>query len=228
MTWRKCIVKGLVFLVAASTCMAAWVYQHWTDPEVVRAQVLAARENLRNIEEQVLFSGAQSYMNVLRDTATLNLQKSNVDVLEEQLAHRGGASREARDHRHDGIVAQPGKEARFPVVEGPSRVGAIEHPIELAVGHRTDRIEDGRPEALERSHGFFAGLKRAAVARRHGRHLRAGPVRSMSEGSEDRMFIGQGCRAVAKEPQQVAGSVERVGDQTGGDRGTDRMEPIFE
>jgi hypothetical protein len=50
----------------------------------------------------------------------------------------------------------------------------------------------------------------------------------MSEGSEDRMFIGQGCRAVAKEPQQVAGPVERVGDQTGGDRGTYRMELIFE
>ena len=50
----------------------------------------------------------------------------------------------------------------------------------------------------------------------------------MSEGSEDRMFIRQRCRAVAKEPQHVAGSVERVRDQTGGDRGTDRMEPIFE
>jgi hypothetical protein len=66
------------------------------------------------------------------------------------------------------------------------------------------------------------------VARRHGRNLRARPVRSVSESSEDRMFIGQGCRAVAKEPQQVAGSVERVDDQTGGNRRTYRMELIFE
>jgi outer membrane protein len=61
--------------------------------------VLAARETLRNIEETVLFGGAQSYMNVLRDTATLNLQKSNVDVLEEQL-------RQTRDRFNVGEVTR--------------------------------------------------------------------------------------------------------------------------
>jgi hypothetical protein len=41
MTWRKCIVRSLVFLVAAGAAVAGWIYQHWTNPEVVRAQVLA-------------------------------------------------------------------------------------------------------------------------------------------------------------------------------------------
>src|SRR5260370_28348971 len=50
----------------------------------------------------------------------------------------------------------------------------------------------------------------------------------MSEGSEDRMFIRQRCSAVAKEPQQVSGSIKRVRDQTGGDRGTYCVELIFE
>jgi len=50
----------------------------------------------------------------------------------------------------------------------------------------------------------------------------------MCEAPEDRMFVGQRCRAVAKEPQYVAGSVERVRDQTGRHDGTYRMELIFE
>jgi hypothetical protein len=41
MTWRKCIVRSLVFLVVAGAAVAGWVYQHWTNPEVIREQVLA-------------------------------------------------------------------------------------------------------------------------------------------------------------------------------------------
>jgi len=43
-----------------------------------------------------------------------------VDVLEDQLAHLGwGIARSTPDHGVDGIVAQPSKEARFPIVECP-------------------------------------------------------------------------------------------------------------
>ncbi len=47
--------------------------------------VLAARETLRETEQVTLFGGAQTYMDVLRDTAILDLQRNNVEVLEEQL-----------------------------------------------------------------------------------------------------------------------------------------------
>jgi outer membrane protein len=47
--------------------------------------VFTARENLRNIEETVLQNAATAYMNVLRDTAILELRKNNIIVLEEQL-----------------------------------------------------------------------------------------------------------------------------------------------
>ncbi len=50
------------------------------------SQVLGSREGLRNVEQNTLFSGLQAYMNVLRDTAILELQRNNVDVLEEQLS----------------------------------------------------------------------------------------------------------------------------------------------
>lgn len=49
------------------------------------SEVLGGRETLRQAEGDTLFSGAQAYMNVLRDTATLDLQRNNVEVLEEQL-----------------------------------------------------------------------------------------------------------------------------------------------
>jgi outer membrane protein len=47
--------------------------------------VFAGRERLRLTEQRVLFDAVTAYMNVLRDTAALKLQESNVAVLKEQL-----------------------------------------------------------------------------------------------------------------------------------------------
>ncbi|MGL4241263.1 MAG: TolC family outer membrane protein, partial [Beijerinckiaceae bacterium] len=63
------------------------------------SRVLGARETLRNTEQNVLLNAATSYMNVLRDTALLNLQRNNVEVLEEQL-------RQTRDRFRVGEVTR--------------------------------------------------------------------------------------------------------------------------
>jgi outer membrane protein len=47
--------------------------------------VMAARETLRNTEQNVLLDAVTFYMNVLRDTAILDLDRNNVEVLQEQL-----------------------------------------------------------------------------------------------------------------------------------------------
>jgi len=47
--------------------------------------VLGAREQLRNTEQNVLLSAVSDYMDVLRDTAILDLDRNNVEVLQEQL-----------------------------------------------------------------------------------------------------------------------------------------------
>jgi outer membrane protein len=47
--------------------------------------VMAARETLRNTEQNVLLDGVTFYINVLRDTAILDLDRNNVEVLQEQL-----------------------------------------------------------------------------------------------------------------------------------------------
>jgi outer membrane protein len=63
------------------------------------SNIFNARANLRNTEENTLLNGATYYMNVLRDTAILDLDKNNIVVLEEQL-------RQTRDRFNVGEVTR--------------------------------------------------------------------------------------------------------------------------
>jgi outer membrane protein len=63
------------------------------------SNVFSARETLRDTELNVLQNGAIAYMNVLRDTAILDLRKNNIIVLEEQL-------RQTRDRFNVGEVTR--------------------------------------------------------------------------------------------------------------------------
>jgi outer membrane protein len=83
------------------------------------SQVLGARETLRTTEQTTLFNGAQAYMNVLRDTAILDLQRNNVEVLEEQL-------RQTRDRFNVGEVT------RTDVAQAESRLAASRSQVALA------------------------------------------------------------------------------------------------
>ena len=49
------------------------------------SQVSGAREALRSLDQSVLLSAATTYMDYLRDAATLEVQRSNVRVLEQTL-----------------------------------------------------------------------------------------------------------------------------------------------
>ena len=62
-------------------------------------QVFGAREQLRNTEQNTLLAGITAYMDVLRDTAILDLDRNNVQVLQEQL-------RETRDRFTVGEVTR--------------------------------------------------------------------------------------------------------------------------
>src|SRR5258705_2285019 len=75
------------------------------------SQVFAARELLRTTEQTVLLSAATAYMNLLRDTAILELQRSNVTVLEATL-------RQTRDRFNVGEVT------RTDVAQAESRLAA--------------------------------------------------------------------------------------------------------
>src|SRR5262249_18386849 len=55
--------------------------------QAAEGNVAAAREVLRVLAQQVMIDAATAYMNVLRDTAVVQLQRYNVEMLEEQLRH---------------------------------------------------------------------------------------------------------------------------------------------
>jgi len=75
------------------------------------SQVFAARESLRTTEQTVLLNAATAYMNLLRDTAIFDLQRRNVEVLQEQL-------RQTRDRFNVGEVT------RTDVAQSESRLAA--------------------------------------------------------------------------------------------------------
>jgi outer membrane protein len=75
------------------------------------SQVSAARETLRVNEQIVLLNAATAYMNLLRDGAILDLQRRNVEVLQEQL-------RQSRDRFNVGEVT------RTDVAQSESRLAA--------------------------------------------------------------------------------------------------------
>lgn len=110
------------------------------------SQVLGARATLRNTEQNVLLDGATSYMNVLRDTAILNLNKNNVDVLEEQL-------RQTQDR------FQVGEVTRTDVAQAEARLSSARSQVILAesnlktsiaryrqnIGAEPKKLAPGRP-----------------------------------------------------------------------------------
>jgi outer membrane protein len=75
------------------------------------SQVQAARETLRVAEQGTLLNAATAYMNLLRDSAILDLQRRNVEVLQEQL-------RQTRDRFNVGEVT------RTDVAQSESRLAA--------------------------------------------------------------------------------------------------------
>ncbi|CAL8981454.1 Outer membrane efflux protein BepC [Rhodoplanes serenus] len=87
-------------------------------------QVSAARETLRLIEQNVLLNAATAYMNLLRDTAILDLQRRNVEVLQEQL-------RQTRDRFAVGEVT------RTDVAQSESRLAAGRSQVSAAESNYT-------------------------------------------------------------------------------------------
>ena len=94
--------KGSAFPSAAGLTVTQNLFNGNQTTNGVRAAestVLQSRETTRNTEQNTLQNGATAYMNVLRDTAILELNKNNITVLEEQL-------RQTRDRFNVGEVTR--------------------------------------------------------------------------------------------------------------------------
>jgi outer membrane protein len=83
-------------------------------------QVFAARETLRTTEQTVLLNAVTAYMNLLRDAAILELQRSNVNVLEVTL-------RQTRDRFNAGEVTRTDvAQAESRLAQGRSQLAVAE------------------------------------------------------------------------------------------------------
>jgi outer membrane protein len=120
--------------------------QNATKTRQAESQVSAAREALRLIEQNVLLNAATAYMNLLRDEAALNLQRRNVEVLQEQL-------RQTRDQFHAGEVTKTDvAQAESRLAGGRSAVLAAESVFvssralyRQAIGAEPGKLAPGSP-----------------------------------------------------------------------------------
>jgi outer membrane protein len=105
------------------------------------SQVSAARETLRVMEQTILLGGATIYMDVLRDMASLEVQRSNVRVLTETL-------KQTRDRFNVGEVTRTDvAQAEAQLAAGQSALHAAESTLVTSRGNYR-RIIGVEPMAL--------------------------------------------------------------------------------
>jgi outer membrane protein len=119
--------------------------------------VLAGRETLRNSAQVALLDAATQYMNVLRDTAILDLQRRNVQVLQEQLKQTRDRFNVGEVTRTDvaqseASVAQAQSqalraEADLKASQANYRRAVGAEPINLQAGMPVDRLSPATLEA---------------------------------------------------------------------------------
>ncbi len=99
-----------------------------SETRAAESSVFAGRERLRLTEQRVLFDAVAAYMDVLRDTATLKLQNSNVAVLKEQLRQ----TRERYDYGQITLTDIAQAEARL--AGGKSLASAARAALDASIG----------------------------------------------------------------------------------------------
>ncbi len=98
--------------------------------------VLETRAGLRSSEQSTLLDGVTAYMDVLRDTALLDLQRNNVEVLKEQL-------RETRDRFTVGEVTRTDvAQAEASLSSAQAQELTAEATLETSIAHYRQVIGD--------------------------------------------------------------------------------------
>ena len=121
-------------------------FQTANQTRAAESNVFAARETLRVIEQTVLLDAATAYMDVVRDAAILEVQRSNVRVLGETLQQTRGRYKLAEVTRTD--VAQA--EARLAAGQSQTlrayfNLTTSRATYRRVIGSKPGRLEPGLP-----------------------------------------------------------------------------------
>jgi outer membrane protein len=133
--------------------------------EAAKETVLATRETLRSVEQQVLLIAVQAYMNVIRNREFVDLRRNNLRLLQEEL-------RAANDRFEVGEVT------RTDVSQAEAAVALAQSGLAVAEGDLTRAVEEfmeavGRAPGALRAPGDLPSLgsdvdgAKAAALRRH-------------------------------------------------------------
>ncbi|WP_342105479.1 TolC family outer membrane protein [Methylobacterium sp. SI9] len=181
-----------------------------TDNLTRRAEsnVFSQRETLRFTELTVLYAAVQAYMNVLSNTATLELNRNNVEVLEEQL-------RQTRDRFNVGEVTRTDvAQAEARLAGARSQVSAAESALRTSIGvYRQNigveprQLAPGRP--LDR---FVPASLDAAIAIGLREHPQIVSAIHAVDAAEAQVKVLEGQLAPNLSLQ---GSLSQIYDQTG-------------
>jgi len=139
--------------------------------EAARETVLATRQTLRSVEQAVLLTAVQAYMNVIRNREFVDLRQNNLSLLQEEL-------------RAAGDRFEVGEVTRTDVAQAESAVALARSGLAVAEGDLARAIEEFRsavgrapgdlrtPEDL-RNLGDDVPAAKAAAMRRHPDILQA-------------------------------------------------------
>ena len=112
------------------------------------SQVLQSREQMRLSEQTLLNNAAAAYMDVLRDTAILNLRRNNVEVLEQQL-------RQTRERFNVGEVTRTDvAQSEAALAEGNSQVIVAQSNLQSRLGNYRQFIGE-QPRSLSPAQPLF-------------------------------------------------------------------------
>jgi len=110
------------------------------------AQVLSARATLASTVQNVLLNAVTAYMNLLRDSAILDLQKRNVEVLQEQLRQTRDRFNVGEVTRTDVAQAESGLAAgRSQVLTAEANFEASQATYRQVIGINPGKLAPGTP-----------------------------------------------------------------------------------
>ncbi len=109
------------------------------------SNVFAARATMRLTEQATLQNGATAYMNVLRDTAVVNLRKNNIAVLEQQLKQTRDRFQVGEVTRTDVAQAEASvAQARSELYAGQAQLKNSVATYRQIIGLEPTHLEPGR------------------------------------------------------------------------------------
>lgn len=150
--------------------------------------VLAAREQLRSVEQKVLYAAASRYMAVYRDTAVLKVRQANINVLREQLRQTEDRFNVGEVTRTD--VAQVSAQLAAAEAErstAQANLAASVASYQQVIGAMPDSLSDSVPlvtkvpASLEEALKFGQGAHPDILAARYGVDIAAANVK-IAEG----------------------------------------------